>query len=76
MVSFSFPKGFNLAAVGIDVDGTFGSQTVRCTASLTPHHPDSVTFRGTVGPHHVTGTVRPVQHGVANTATATFTVTG
>jgi hypothetical protein len=78
-VSFNFPKGFNgynLAALSINVDGTFGSQTVRCTAAITPHHPDSVTFRGTVGRHHVTGTVRPIQHGAADSATATFTVTG
>jgi hypothetical protein len=64
------PTGFN-----VKVDGTYGSQPVHLTASLALTQANALHFDGTIGPHHVTGTVWPKGNG-ANTAVATFVVTG
>jgi hypothetical protein len=67
----------NLSSFTVDADGTFGSQAVRIIAGPAPASATTITFHGTVGPHHVTGSVRPgVSHGTHGKATATFTVTG
>ncbi len=59
----------------VDVDGRFGSQQVRFVVGPEPVSSTTVHFHGTVGPHHVTGSVRPSQgRGARNRATATFTV--
>lgn len=59
------------------VDGTFGSQAARFVIGPEPATATTLSFHGTVGTHHVTGTVRPASHrGSENEATATFTVTG
>jgi hypothetical protein len=59
----------------VDVDGRFGSQPVRFVVGPEPVSSTTVHFHGTVGPHHVTGSVRPSQgRGARNRATATFTV--
>src|ERR1019366_4659658 len=43
----------------VDVDGTFGSQHVRFVVGPEPVSSTTVHFHGSVGPHHVTGAVRP-----------------
>lgn len=67
---------FHSSSLLVDVVGTYGSQVVKGTATVPASHPNTLRIMGTVGHHHVTCTVRPTQHGAANTATATFTVTG
>ena len=59
----------------VDVDGTFGSQRVRFIVGPARASATTVPFHGTVGPHRVTGSVRPSQRrDDQNRATATFTV--
>ena len=67
---------FNLSSFVAHVAGTYGSQVVKGTATAPASHPNTFRFMGTIGHHHLTGTVRPIRHGSTNTATATFTVTG
>jgi hypothetical protein len=67
----------NLSSFTVDADGTFGSQAVRIIAGPAPASSNTISFHGTIGHHHVTGSVRPgVSHGTHGKATATFTVTG
>lgn len=67
----------NPSSVALQVGGTFGSQKVQAVATATAAHQDEISFRGTVGRHHVVGTVRQAsQHGASGTATADITVTG
>jgi hypothetical protein len=67
----------NVSAFTVDVDGTFGSQAVRFVAGPAPANANTITFHGTVGHHHVTGSLRPgASHETHGKATATFTVTG
>ncbi len=65
------------ASVTAYVDGTFGSQPAHFVVGPDPTTDAEVSFHGTVGPHGVTGTVRPgSRRGSENRATASFTVTG
>jgi len=66
----------HISSLTVDIDGTFGTAHVRGTASGSESQPNILHFKGEVGHHHVSGTVRPVQHGATNKATASFTVTG
>ena len=76
-VSFATSALANLNSVTVDIVGTLGSQAVRFTAAPTGKNPNVVIFQGTVGRHHVTGTVQPFQAtGADHKATATFTVAG
>jgi hypothetical protein len=59
----------------VKVDGTYGTEPVHATASFSAT-PDELTFAGTVGHHHITGSVHPTENGAANTAAASFVVTG
>jgi hypothetical protein len=68
----------NLTTFTFDVEGTLGSQDVRVIVGPpTRHNPNSITFHGTIGNHHVAGSVPATSaHGSSNKATATFTVSG
>lgn len=67
----------NLSSFTVDADGTFGSQLVRFVAGPASASANTITFHGTVGHHHVTGSVRPgTSHATHGEATARFTVTG
>jgi hypothetical protein len=66
----------NASEFTVDIDGTFGTEHVTGTASSSETRPNILFFMGAVGRHHVAGTVRPIQHGASNKATAKFTVTG
>ena len=62
-----------------DADGRLGSQNVHVVVGpVSQTNPNAIQFQGTVGSHHVTGTVAlPTDHGQATrTATATFAVAG
>jgi hypothetical protein len=59
-----------------DISGTLGSEPVTGTARAPASHPNILHFVATIGHHHVTGTVKPFNHGSTGKATATFTVTG
>lgn len=73
----NFAKAANPSSITLDVDGTFGSQKVTFIVGPAPATSNTISFHGTVGHHHVTGSVRPgVSHGSNGKATATFTVTG
>lgn len=67
---------FHSSSFLADVVGTYGPQVVKGTATASASHPNTLRITGTIGQRHVTCTVRPTEHGAANTATATFTVTG
>jgi hypothetical protein len=72
-----FASASNPSSITFDVDGSFGSQKVSFIVGPAPATANAITFHGTVGHHHVTGSVRPgVSHGSNGKATATFTVTG
>jgi hypothetical protein len=72
-----FASASNLNSITFDVDGTFGSQKVSFIVGPAPATANAITFHGTVGHHHVTGSVRPgASHETHGKATATFTVTG
>ncbi len=68
----------NLSTATLDVDGELGSQTVRVIVGpVSQRNPNSIAFHGTIGDHHVTGSVTANSaHGASNRATATFTVSG
>ncbi|HEY5024518.1 MAG TPA: hypothetical protein VII76_06050 [Acidimicrobiales bacterium] len=68
----------DLQSATIDVDGTLGSQKVHFVVGPAGSTiSNTIKFRGTVGAHHVTGSVRLFNaHGASNKASATFTVTG
>lgn len=67
----------NLSSVTFDISGKFGSQIVHGTGRASSSQQSQLTFQGTVGHHHVVGSVKePVEQGGSGTATATFTVTG
>ena len=68
----------NLSTFTFDVDGTLGSQNVRLIIGPpSRNNPNSIAFHGTIGNHHVTGSVTATPaHGASNKATATFTVSG
>jgi hypothetical protein len=61
----------------VDISGKFGSQSVHGTATSSASQDGRLTFQGTVGHHHIVGSVKePVEHSGSGTATATFRVTG
>lgn len=67
----------NLSSVTFDISGKFGSQSVHGTGRATSNQQSQLTFQGTVGHHHVVGSIKePVEQNGLGTATATFTVTG
>jgi hypothetical protein len=67
----------SLGSFTVNVAGTWGSRPVRFTAEPGKDNSSSIHFQGTVGQHHVTGSVGPPRKaGASNEATATFTVTG
>jgi len=67
----------DLSSFKVDISGKFGSQSVQGTATSSSSQGGRLTFQGTVGHHHVVGSVKePVEHSGSGTATATFTVTG
>ena len=67
----------SLGSFTVDIDGTFGSQPVRFTAVPISSNSNTIRFQGTIGHHHVTGTIgSATKTGASNEATATFTVTG
>ena len=76
-VTFNTAGFRNLASATIDIDGTYGSQKVRFVAGATSTNSQTATFHGTVGYHHVSGSVRPfTEHGATEKAVTTFKVTG
>jgi hypothetical protein len=77
-VTFLLGKtSLSLGSFTVDIDGTFGSQRVRLTAVPVTDNSNTIRFQGTVGHHHVTGSIgSPKKTGASNEATATFTVTG
>jgi len=67
----------NFTTLAVDISGTFGADHVTGTAGGSQSQPNVLQFSVAVGHHHVVGTVKPFQaHGAANTAMASFTVTG
>jgi len=68
----------NLNSFTFDVDGTLGSQNVRfIVGPPSRSNPNAIAFHGTVGDHHVTGSVTSAPaRGASNRATATFTISG
>jgi len=67
----------NLSSFTFDISGKFGSQSVHGTGRASSSQQSHLTFQGTVGRHHVVGSVKePVEQSGSGTATATFTVTG
>jgi hypothetical protein len=67
----------NLSSLRFDISGNFGSQSVHGTGRASSSHQSQLTFQGTVGHHHVVGSVKePVEQSGSGTAIATFTVTG
>jgi hypothetical protein len=61
-----------------EVDGEYGSLGVHATTTALSPHARTIDFEGTIGHHHITGTIGPVEHhhGISGTATIHFTVSG
>lgn len=77
-VTFLLAKAsLSLGSFTVDIDGTWGSQPVRFTAEPGKDNTSSIRFQGTVGQHHVNGSIGRLRNaGATNEATATFTVAG
>jgi hypothetical protein len=74
--AFDSPSALANLTLIFHIHGSYGSQAVKGIVSGSESDPNSLRFSGTIGHHHVAGTVTPVKHGATNKATATFTVTG
>lgn len=77
-VSASFPNGLGSASsdstLTVKIAGTYGSWRVSGTATEVGNS-NNATFTASIGPHHVSGTLAPVNEGQSTaTASAHFTV--